>query len=135
MTPKRWDAAAIRAGATVSLVLAVPFSVAARLLAGSDAAVLLVLLAAVGFFLGGGVAAWHQTCGTPLSHALVTSAGAYVVPQAVFVLVKVLRGGDVNWSGVILNLIVVVSVGALGGIFGSTMRSRGVLPQGRRGAR
>jgi hypothetical protein len=128
----RWDIPAIRAGASVALVFAVPFSIAARIVSGSDAAIFLVFLATVGFFLGSAVAAWHQQRGTPLSHAMVTAAGAYIIPQSVFVIVKLARGGDVTWSGVILNLIVTVSIGALGGILGSSMQARGAYPRGRR---
>ncbi len=128
----RWDRAAIRAGASVALVFAVPFSIAARLVSGSSAAILLVFLAATGFLLGAAVAAWHQQRGTPLSHAIVTAAGAYAIPQSIFVVVKLARGGDVTWSGVILNLLVAVSVGAIGGILGSSLQARGMYPQGRR---
>lgn len=130
--PGRWDIPAIRAGVSVALVFAVPFSIAARIMSGSDIAILLVFLATVGFLLGSAVAAWHQQRGTPLSHAMVTAAGAYIVPQSVFIIVKLARGGDVTWSGVILNLLVTVSVGAIGGILGSSMQARGVFPQGRR---
>ncbi len=128
----RWDVPAIRAGASVALVFAVPFSIAARIMSGSSIAILLVFLATIGFLLGSAVSAWHQQRGTPLSHAMVTAAGAYTIPQFVFVVVKLVRGGDVNWGGVILNLLVVVSVGAIGGILGSTLQARGAYPQGRR---
>lgn len=123
---------AIRAGASVALVFAVPFSIAARLTSGSGVAILLVFLATVGFLLGSAVAAWHQQRGTPLSHAIVTATGAYGIPQSIFVVVKLLRGGDVTWSGVILNMLVAVSAGAIGGILGSSLQAKGVLPQGRR---
>lgn len=131
----RWDVPAIRAGASVALVFAVPFSIAARLASGSSLAVLLVFLATIGFLLGSAVAAWHQQRGTPLSHAIVTAAGAYAIPQGVFVAVKLARGGDVTWSGVILNMLVAVSVGAIGGILGSSLQARGVHPRGRRPTR
>ena len=116
----------------MALVFAVPFSIAARIVSGSDIAVLLVFLATVGFLLGSAVAAWHQQRGTPLSHAMVTAAGAYAIPQSVFVVIKLLRGGDVTWSGVILNLLVAVSAGAIGGVLGSSLQARGAYPQGRR---
>lgn len=134
------DRRAIRAGASVSLVFAVPFSVAARLVAGDDGsdggratvAALLAFGAAIGFLLGAGVAAWHQERRTPLTHGIVTAAGAYVLPQAVLVVVKLARGGDVRWSGVVFNLTVAVTMGVLGGLLGSSMRRRGVVPTQRR---
>lgn len=138
-TESRWDRNAIRAGALVSLVFAVPFSIAARLVAGDDAsggratvATLLALGAAVGFLLGAGVAAWHQERRTPLSHGILTAGLAYVIPQAVLVVVKVARGGDVRWSGVIFNLTVALTMGVFGGFLGSSMRNKGVLPGGTR---
>ncbi|MFM8563623.1 MAG: hypothetical protein ACKOCE_07025 [Acidimicrobiia bacterium] len=137
---ERWDLAAMRAGASVALVFAVPLSVAARILAGDETpeggkatvVVLLSLGAAVGFLLGSGVAAWHQRRGTPLSHGIATAAVTYIVPQAILVVVKVARGGDVRWTGVIFNLTVMVSMGVLGGMLGSSMRKRGARPTGQR---
>lgn len=128
----RWDIPAIRAGASVALVFAVPFSIAARIFSGSSVAILLVFLATTGFLLGSAVAAWHQQRGTPLSHAVVTASGAYAIPQSIFIVIKILRGGDITWSGVILNMLVATSAGAIGGILGSSLQARGVYPQGRR---
>ena len=137
---ERWDLDAMRAGGSVALVFAVPLSVAARILAGDETpegtkATLVVLLslgAAVGFLLGSGVAAWHQKRGTPLSHGIMTAAVTYIVPQAVLIVIKLARGGDVRWTGVIFNLTLVISMGVLGGLLGSSMRKRGARPSGQR---
>lgn len=139
-TEERWDRHAIRAGALVSVVFAVPFSIAARLVAGDgDAsggratiAALLALGAALGFLIGAGVAAWHQEKRTPLSHGILTAGFAYVIPQAILIVIKSARGGDVRWSGVIFNLTVALAMGVFGGFLGSSMRNKGVLPGGRR---
>ena len=128
----RWDFAAIRAGASVALVFAVPFSIAARIFSDSAVAVILSLLAAVGFLLGAAVAAWHQQRRTPLSHAIVTAALSYVIPQTVFIIVKLARGGEVRWLGVFFNLTVTLTVGVIGGFLGSTMQKSGAVPKGRR---
>lgn len=128
----RWDLPAIRAGASVALVFAVPLSIAARAVSGSGPAVLFSLGAALGFFLGAGVAAWHQQRGTPLSHGMVTATGTYVLAQAAFVAVKLARDGDVNWSGVLFNLAITMTMGVFGGFLGSSMQRRGAFPQGRR---
>lgn len=130
----RWDIPAIRAGASVALVFAVPLSIAARLVSGSGLAVLLSFGAALGFFLGAAVAAWHQQKRTPLSHALVTATSTYIAAQAVFIVIKLVRGGDVAWSGVMFNLAITMSMGAFGGLVGSSMQRRGAYPQGRRPA-
>lgn len=128
----RWDVAAIRAGGSVALVFAVPLSILARAVSGSGVAVMLSLGAALGFLLGASVAAWHQDRGTPLSHGLVTASGTYIAAQAVFVVVKLLRSGDVNWSGVLFNLAFTMTMGVFGGFLGSSLQRRGVHPQGRR---
>jgi uncharacterized membrane protein YfcA len=134
----RWDRDAIRAGASVALVFAVPFSIAARWAADSrddsTLAVWLSLGAVVGFFLGAGCAAWVQRADTPLSHGLVTAVGTYLAAQAVLALVRALRGQDVRWFAIMFNLAVVLGAGLLGGLLGGKLRSKGVLP-GTRGTR
>ena len=130
----RWDWDAIRAGATVALVFAVPFSIAARWAADSNdtaIAVWLSLGAVLGFVLGAGCAAWVQRTDTPLSHGLVTAIGTYLAAQAVFAVVRVLRGHDVRWFAIMFNLAVVLGAGLLGGLLGQILRSRGVLPGSR----
>lgn len=128
----RWDIPAIRAGASVALVFAVPLSIAARLVSGSGLAVLLSFGAALGFLLGASVAAWHQQKRTPLSHGLVTATSTYIAAQTIFIIVKLARGGDVAWSGVMFNLAMTMTMGVFGGLLGSSMQRRGAYPQGRR---
>lgn len=131
----RWDWDAIRAGASVALVFAVPFSIAARWAADSrddsTLAVWLSLGAVLGFVLGAGCAAWVQRTGTPLSHGLVTALGTYVAAQALFALIRLIRGQDVRWFAIMFNLAVVLGAGLLGGLLGGKLRSRGVLPGSR----
>lgn len=127
----RWDRAAIRAGASVCLVFAVPFSIASRVFADSGLAVLLSLGALAGFLLGSAIAAWHQQRRTPLSHAMITAAGSYVIPQAIFVMIKLARGGEVRWLGVFFTLTATLGVGVIGGFIGNEMLRRGTRPQGR----
>ena len=131
----RWDWDAIRAGASVALVFAVPFSIGARWAADSrddsTLAVWLSLGAVLGFVLGAGCAAWVQRTGTPLSHGLVTAIGTYVAAQAVFALVRLVRGQDVRWFAIMFNLTVVLGAGLVGGLLGQKLRSRGVMPGSR----
>ena len=131
-TPSRWDTEAIKSGATVALVFAVPFSITARVFSDSGIAVILSLCAAIGFLLGAAVAAWHQQRRTPLSHAIVTAALSYIIPQTIFVIVKLARGGEVRWLGVFFNLTVTLTVGVIGGFIGSAMQKTGAAPKGRR---
>jgi hypothetical protein len=135
------DRAALRQGASVSLVFAVPFSIGARLAADSARgdsqgsnpwALLLSLAALAGFTLGAGVAAWAQTKRLPLLHGMVCAGGTYLAAQAVFVTVKLVRGGDVSWLGVFFTFTAVLFAGLVGGMLGSVMRKRGILPSSER---
>jgi hypothetical protein len=97
----RLDWNALRAGASVSLVFAIPFSIAARIVAdgknSAGAASLLSLAALVGFVLGAGVAAWTQQLQLPLKHGLICAVGTYVVAQAVFIIIRVIPRSQ--WPG------------------------------------
>lgn len=130
----RWDREALKAGATVALVFAVPLSIAARWAADSrddsSLATWLSLGAAVGFVLGSGCAAWVQRVGLPYTHALATAVGTYLAAQAVFVAIRLVRGSDVRWFAVLFNLSVVVGAGLLGGVLGQRLRSKGFRPTG-----
>jgi hypothetical protein len=129
----RWDRLAIRAGSSVALVFAVPFSIAARIFSdNSGLAVFLSLCAALGFLLGSAIAAWHQQRGTPLTHAMVTASATYIAAQTLFIVVKLVRGAEVHWIAVLFNFTITLTVSVLGGFIGSVMQQRGVLPQGRR---
>ncbi len=129
------DGAALRQGAWVALVFAVPFSIASRVVADHDPnspwAPLLWLAALAGFTLGAGVAAWVQTKDLPLAHGMVCAGGTYLAAQAVFVVVKLLRGGEVKWLGVFFTFTAVLFAGLLGGGLGSILRKRGLVPGGR----
>lgn len=129
----RWDRLAIRAGASVALVFAVPFSIAARIFSDNNGlAVFLSLCALLGFLLGSAIAAWHQQRGTPLSHAMVTASMTYIGAQTIFIIVKLARGAEVQWIAVLFNFTMTLTVSVLGGFIGSVMQRRGALPQGRK---
>lgn len=128
-----WDVDALKAGASVTVMFAAPFLVAARLVADSDPksslALLLILLAIVGFVLGSGVAAWRQRTRTPLIHGIVTSAGTFIAVQAVFVAIKLIRGSDVRWLNIFFTLTVTVFAGMIGGLLGINLQKRGLEPK------
>ncbi len=128
----RWDWQAIKAGAGVALVFAVPLSIAARWAADSrDDNVLALWLsvgALAGFLVGAGCAAWAQGVGLPLKHGLVTALGTYTAAQIVFIIVKLARGGDVNWFAAAFTGSAVVGVGLLGGVLGGRLRDKGIRP-------
>lgn len=133
------DRAALSQGAWVSLVFAVPFSVASRLMADHDSnspwVSVLWLAALGGFTLGAGIAAWVQRTGFPLLHGLVCAGGTYIAAQAVFIVIKLMRGGSISWLAVFFTFTVVLTAGLVGGALGSALRKRGLRPSAERDAR
>jgi hypothetical protein len=90
---ERWDVPALRAGASVCAVFAVPLQVIAQVLGrDSGLADLLTVVSFGGFVLGGGVAAWSQRRQLALSHSLVTVLGTFLVLQLLFVLARAVSG-------------------------------------------
>jgi len=131
VTDQRWDLDALRSGALICLVLAIPFTFLG--LVADGARVISFFGAVVGFVIGSGSAAWAQRCGTPLSHALVTAIGTYAAAQAVFVLVRLVTGrDDINWFGVFFTLSIVAFAGLIGGFLGSRLQAKGFTPSSRR---
>ncbi len=130
----RWDVEAIRNGIGVCLILAIPLTLIAGFLDSDDSSLnaLFFFGAMFGFVLGSGCAAWVQRRGTPLSHGILTAMIAYVGAQAVFVSIRLLRGETVNWFGVFFTLSLVMLAGLFGGLLGSFLQSRGVVPSSRR---
>ncbi|MEK9839176.1 MAG: hypothetical protein VW396_08925 [Ilumatobacter sp.] len=136
--PRRWDTAALRAGASVSLVFAVPAAVIARLVADSAGPGIIPLLYLVfigGFIVGGGCAAWVQRVGMPLMHGLVAAGATYAAAQAVLIVVELLTGDPVDWFNVIFQLTVVLGAGLIGGFLGGRLRARGMVPSQERAER
>lgn len=134
----RWDTAALRAGASVSLVFAVPAAVIARLVADSAGPGVIPLLYLVfigGFIVGGGCAAWVQRVGMPLMHGLVAAGATYAAAQAVLIVVELLTGDSVDWFNVIFQLTVVLGAGLIGGFLGGRLRARGMVPSQERAER
>ena len=80
--------------------------------------------------MGAGCAAWVQRRELPLSHGLATAMGTYVAAQTVFIVIRLIRGSDVNWFAALFNLSVVAGAGLIGGLLGQRLRSKGFRPSG-----
>ena len=128
--PGRWDTDAIRAGAIICLVLAVPFTLLG--LVSDSFRTVSFFGAVIGFIIGSGGAAWTQQRGTPQSHALVTAMGTYIVAQTVFVTIRLVTGREVNWFGIFFTLSIVSFAGLIGGFLGSRLQAKGFVPSSRR---
>lgn len=118
----------------VCLILAIPLTLIAALVDSGDTGLnaLFFFGAMFGFVLGAGCAAWLQQRGTPLSHGIVTAMIAYVGAQTIFVAIRLIRGNSVNWFGVFFTLSLVMLAGLFGGLLGSLLQARGVVPSSRR---
>lgn len=128
--PSRWDVDALRVGAIICLVIAVPITIVAAIVDSDSAGLQAFFFFAAfgGFVIGSGCAAWVQRTGTPLSHALVTAVGTYAAAQAVFVIVELISGGDVNWFGIFFTMTLVLGAGLVGGFLGGRLQARGIRP-------
>jgi uncharacterized membrane protein YeaQ/YmgE (transglycosylase-associated protein family) len=130
------DWTAIRAGGSVCLVFAVPFTFIAAWLTRDDResgwAGLMLLASIGGFVLGSGVAAWRQRRSMPLAHGAVTALIAYGSAQLVFMVFRLLRGRDVNVLNLLFSLTVVTAVGLIGGSLGAVLHRRGFRPPSAR---
>jgi uncharacterized membrane protein YfcA len=128
----RLDWAAIRAGGSVCLVFAIPFSLAARWAADSrddsGLAIVLTLGALAGFVLGSGVAAWVQRVGFPLVNGLVTASTTYLGAQFVFIVIRLLTDREVRWYAALFNVTPVLFAGVIGGLLGQLLQRNGWTP-------
>lgn len=131
---RRWDLDAIGAGIGVCLILAVPLTLIASFVDSNHTGLnaLFFFGAMFGFVLGAGCAAWIQRRGTPLSHGIVTAMIAYVGAQAAFIAIRLVRSDSVNWFGVFFTLSLVMLAGLFGGLLGSLLQARGIVPSSRR---
>lgn len=127
----RWDRAALRDGALVCVVFAVPPSILARLLVDDSETVsgwapLLLLVSLGAFVVGGGVAGWRQRCGTPLSHGIVTAAAVFAAVQAVFLVVRAATGNDIQMGRVLVSFSLACAAGLVGGLLGGFLQQQGI---------
>lgn len=133
-----FDTVALRRGGSVALVVAVPLGIASRLVADRPGAspwtAALWLLALAGFTLGAGVAAWTQTRALPFLHGMVCAAATYSAAQAVFVVLRLVRGDRIRWLAIFFTFSAVLVAGVVGGALGSVLRRRGLVPSTERRA-
>ncbi len=132
--PGRWDRDALIAGGSICLVMAIPFRVLAAAVGGDSGGLnaLFFFLFLALFVVGSGSAAWVQRAGTPLTHAVTTAAVTFVIAEVVFVVVRVIRGTEIPWGGILLTFTMVVTAGLIGGFLGNRLQIRGFVPSTRR---
>jgi hypothetical protein len=127
------DRRALYEGGSVAAMIAVPAGILGKVLADADQDLgwlwILVLVVLVGLVLGAGVAAWRQQRGLPLAHGIITAVGVFVIVQAIAVVVQLISGDSISWARIASSLLLSVMAGTVGGVLGSLLLSRGVLPR------
>ena len=122
----RWDPVALRTGALVTAVIAVPASFVA-LWARSNSSWTLTALSSIialtGFVFGAALAAWLQRCRLPLAHGLITALGTYVVAQVVLAVVRLSAGDGIEPVPILFNATLAALAGLVGGAIGARVRS------------
>lgn len=113
---------AVWRGAVTALVVVLPVAVFNNVLVadGEDPSSPLVLLLFGLILLGGASGGWaviRLSSRAGLPHAAAAAAAAYVVAQALGVVLRLLRGDDVNWLGYPLAALLMATCGMLGGMF------------------
>jgi hypothetical protein len=131
---RRWDVAALRAGAAICLTMAAPFRVLGALFSdslGSFSGAVFFLYLSI-FVVGAGCAAWTQSTGTPLSHAVVAAVGTSIAVEIMMNAIRFLNGSVIPWFASFFTVSLITVLALIGGILGGRLRSRGVLASHQR---
>jgi len=117
-------------GTVTALVVVLPVAVLNNVVVagGESAASPLVLLFFGLILLGGAAGGWavirlSSTAGLP--HAAAAGALAYVIAQSIGVLLRMLRGDELNWLGYPFTALMMATCGMLGGMFARRWQSQG----------
>lgn len=132
----KWDTTAIRAGAALALLFAVPLWFAASWASNTRDSPALALVfslgALVAFTIGAACAAWIQQLRLPLAHGLVTAVGTYVAVQVVVSIYRLARGDTINILNIMFFVTLAAFAGLIGGFLGLRLRTLGFLPSYQR---
>ena len=128
-TDTSWDRQALTAGIATAVVIGLAATgIGVALPNDSPWRAVMVAVTMLGFVLGSAMAAWAQRRGTPFHHGVVAAVAAYLLVEAVFVVVALARGRSVRILGLLLKLTLVVGAGVVGGVLGGVLRRRGFVP-------
>jgi len=123
------DWRAVRLGAIAALVLAIPAGIISALVVDDDSgngAFVFYIVIIVGM-LAGGFVAGSKRPDAPLTHGALAAATAYLIAQAVTLVVKAIDGADLRSPAVYaFNLLLMASVGIVGAVV-AERRNAGVV--------
>lgn len=128
------DKQALREGASVTLLFAVPPTLVARFILDNGSgtsgwAPLMSIIAVFGFILGSGVAAWRETVRRPMTHAVLAGAGVFVLAQAAFLVIRIASGGEVRVMRILTSFSLALVASVVGGLLGNFLQKNGVGPR------
>lgn len=126
------DRSAIGTGAITIALFAVPLAIGANV-AADHARPGLALVCNLGvvaaFVVGSGCAAWIQRSSLPIVHGVVTALVTFTTLTALSVLYRIVTGQTVYWFRELFLATIVAAAGALGGVLGARLRSKGIQPR------
>jgi hypothetical protein len=127
------DRRALYEGGSVAAMIAIPAGILGKALSDPDKDLgwlwILVVVVLAGLVLGAGVAAWRQQRGLPLTHGIIAAVGVFVIVQAIGVIVQLISGDSISWARIASSLLLSLMAGTVGGVLGSLLLSRGVMPR------
>lgn len=121
--------AAVRSGAAVCLVVAVPAAVAQAVLADGEGGersnwVYLTLLAIVVAYLAGGAAAGRKATAAPMINGAAAAVAAFAAVQLVAGVIRLVGGDGINPLALVFNVLLAASIGTVGAGIGAHLSNR-----------
>jgi putative membrane protein (TIGR04086 family) len=127
------DWRAIGFGVIVAIATTLPLAVLGQILSDYDdggvsgVVFLFFFLVLAGLVAGGYVAGAKQPA-APLTHGIVAALGAYLLVQAIGLILNLARGDDVSPASIVVNAGLAAAMGLLGGLIAS-WRAAGAVPR------
>jgi len=121
------DWLAVRAGAIAALVFAAPAAIISAFVVDDDSGsvVFVFYVVIIIGMLAGGFVAGSKRPDAPLTHGALAAATAYVIAQALAVVIKLARGSDIRSPAVyVFNLLLMASIGVVGGFIAERRNAR-----------
>jgi putative membrane protein (TIGR04086 family) len=124
------DRRAVRAGVAAALVFAAPAAIISAFVVSDDSGdgVFAFYVVIIIGMLAGGFIAGSKRPDAPLTHGAIAAAVAYVIAQAIAVLIKAAKGDELRSPAVyVFNVLLMACIGVVGGFIAERRNAR-VMP-------
>ena len=111
----------------MALVFAAPAGIISAIVVEDDSsnALFVFYVVIIVGMLAGGFVAGSKRPDAPLTHGAIAAATAYVIAQAIAVVIKAAKGDDVRSPAVyVFNLLLMASIGVVGGFIAERHNAR-----------